>query len=402
MIPFIGIDDFNRLAKASSADPKKKNGKNTGFLVKPQINAKWSIAVDEATEVMPMTDDERAEHFKPKNEKSKYEKLLELASSGKFSGKRERWSAAAGPSPKRMKREDTGSEDRDYLLEKKKSQKIASEVEHKISISLNTETPPTPPSSHKDSSDESSVVKKAKVKKRKKDLDGDFELYYERNRDMIEDSQPDATEAEIRIYLEKTWENMSLTLRGKYRSKIKPASDSPIKEVSSDHEEEEESIDSDSKYSKKPKSKKIEKEESRVSKYRTRVKPTNGALSKEASTDHEEESSVDGDSKYNTKSKSKTEKSEGRGSDTAKKTRPYNLFRGTKQERVCQICERTGDLTRCKGPCFSYFHLSCVKPGESSSECSMDEETTEDSLFQDLKEIRRSADNEDDGESILS
>lgn len=68
-------------------------------------------------------------------------------------------------------------------------------------------------------------------------------------------------------------------------------------------------------------------------------------------------------------------------------SRPLNLFKGIKQERVCQICEQTGKLVRCKGPCFSYYHLSCVKPGESPENSEV-EDNLEDELFQDLKEIR--------------
>lgn len=291
-----------------------------------------------------------------------------------------------------------------------------------MSIDLNTETPPTPPSSHKDSSDECTIIKKDKVKKRKKDLDGDFELYYERNRDMIEDAQPDATEEEIRTYLEKTWANMSLTLRSKYRSRIQLVNGVPTKEDPIDQEDVS-SVESDSRYNgdsksgKKRKSTNVvqakepstdQEDESSIesdSKYNKKSKPIkkkkspNSVRTKEGSTDQEEESSVDLETKYTKKPKSsKSEKEEPRGNEPARKPRPYNLFRGTKQERVCQICERTGDLTRCKGPCYSYFHLSCVKPGESSSECSMDEDTMENGLFGDLKEMKKSSTNEEDGE----
>lgn len=73
-------------------------------------------------------------------------------------------------------------------------------------------------------------------------------------------------------------------------------------------------------------------------------------------------------------------------------TKPINLFKGIKTERVCQICEQTGKLVRCKGPCYSYYHLKCVKPGDSSSEHSEhedDNDNLEDEVFQDLKEIRK-------------
>lgn len=71
-------------------------------------------------------------------------------------------------------------------------------------------------------------------------------------------------------------------------------------------------------------------------------------------------------------------------------TKPINLFRGIRTERVCQICEQTGKLVRCKGPCYSYYHLKCVKPGDSSPEHSEQEDNiVEDEVFQDLKEIQK-------------
>ncbi|XP_043276284.1 histone-lysine N-methyltransferase NSD2 [Venturia canescens] len=423
MLPFTGIADFLKLAEDAKYQVKKRHRNIISlYTAKKTMKRKWDTAIEEATEVLPMTNEERAELFMPREEvKSKYEELLELATRGR-GYKRERWSDSNNPNPKRVKQEDV-SDKGETETSKKKSHKGQSEDDEKSSTNLNAETPPTPPSSHKDSSDECTIIKKDKVKKRKKDLDGDFEFYYERNRDMIEDAQPDATEDEIRTYLEKTWANMSLTLRSKYRSRIKPANGEPTKEDSIDQEDVS-SIESDSRYNANSKSAKKKKstdavqakepstdqeDESSVesdSRYNKKSKSTrkkkskNSVRTKESSTDQEEESSVDLEPKYHKKPKSnESEKEESRVNETVKRRRPYNLFRGTKQERVCQICEKTGDLTRCKGPCYSYFHLSCVKPGESSSECSMDEDTMENGLFSDLKETKKSLIGEEDAKS---
>ena len=103
--------------------------------------------------------------------------------------------------------------------------------------------------------------------------------------------------------------------------------------------------------------------------------------------------------KFEKKGKSKREK-EGLSGKGTIRLRPLNLFKGIKQERVCQICEQTGKLVRCKGPCFSYYHLSCVKPGESP-ESSEVEDNLEDELYQDLKEIRtKIAENESFNEKV--
>jgi len=131
---------------------------------------------------------------------------------------------------------------------------------------------------------------------------------------------------------------------------------------------------------------------------RSRVYKNSYLHSKESSPD-EDEISIETETsvKENKKMKSKIDREENSVSET-KRSRLYNLFKGMKQEKVCQICEKTGKLTRCKGPCYSYFHLSCVKPGESSPEYSVDENTLDDRLLSDLNIIKRSIDeNENNG-----
>ena len=44
------------------------------------------------------------------------------------------------------------------------------------------------------------------------------------------------------------------------------------------------------------------------------------------------------------------------------------LFRGTKQEKVCQICEKPGDTVKCRGPCCGSFHLECVSKSLAAKE----------------------------------
>lgn len=212
---------------------------------------------------------------------------------------------------------------------------------------LNSDTPPLSPSSQRDSSDEVSTAQKVEFKP-EEDVDGVFEVYYERNRDMLEDEYPDASENDIRKYLKKTWDTMNSSFRKKYRSYV--------------------------------------------------TTDGNSAQTKENSSDHEDDLlvEIDGNNKEIKKSKVKVEKDDMTVSET-KRNRPYNLFKGMKQEKVCQICEQTGKLTRCKGPCYSYFHLSCVKPGESSPEHSIDENTMDDKILDDIKEIKRC--NTDDDEN---
>lgn len=208
-------------------------------------------------------------------------------------------------------------------------------VNGKIDFKLNLDFVPSSPSSHKSSHDNTST----KVDKNEEDEDGVFEVYYERNRDVLEEEYPNASEDDIKKYLRKTWDGMDATYRKKYRS------------------------------------------------YMTR----DGSHSKESTPDNEDlEIAIEIDtSTKESRKKSKTDKEESSVSEI-RRGRRYNLFKGMKQEKVCQICEKTGKLTRCKGPCYSYFHLSCVKPGESSPEHSGDENISNDRLLDDLDIIEKS------------
>lgn len=222
-------------------------------------------------------------------------------------------------------------------MSKSKNSRI---VNDKSDLKLNLDSLPSSPSNHKSS--DNTITK---IDKSEEDEDGVFEIYYERNRDLLEDEYPNASENDIKKYLRKTWDSMDTAFRKKYRS------------------------------------------------YMTR----DSSRSKESTPDHEDfETAIDTSTKER-KKKNKLDKEENSVSETIyKRGRPYNLFKGMKQEKVCQICEKTGKLTRCKGPCYSYFHLSCVKPGESSPEHSVDENTSDDRILDDLNIIKKIISNEHD------
>jgi len=200
---------------------------------------------------------------------------------------------------------------------------------------------PSSPSSHKSSSES---TKSVKIYKTEEDEESIFKLYYEDNKNLLENEYPDMPKGDIKRYLRKTWDNMDIEYRKKFGLHM-------TNESSHLH-------------------------------------------SKESSPDEDEISvEIDTTIKENKKTKSKIDREENSVSET-KRSRLHNLFKGMKQEKVCQICEKTGKLTRCKGPCYSYFHLSCVKPGESSPEYSVDENTLDDRLLSDLNIIKRSINNE--------
>ncbi|XP_050473903.1 histone-lysine N-methyltransferase NSD2 isoform X3 [Bombus huntii] len=339
MIPFTNLADFKKLSESITAEVKKRDAKYAAaFIVKPGIKSKWESAIEEAMEVESMSNDDRAHVFKPK-EKSIRNKSSKISEEKDKANKRKNSSDSNGPDFKRARQDNV------YEVDKEKTdgtkQKMLKYIENgKNHSKLNSDTPPLSPLSQRDSNDEISLVQKVEFRT-EEDVDGVFEVYYERNRDMLEDEYPDASEHDIRKYLKKTWDNMNSSFRKKYRSYV--------------------------------------------------TSDTTSAHTKENSLNNEDDLllEMNGSAKDNKRSRIKVEKEEISVSET-KRNRPYNLFKGTKQEKVCQICEKTGKLTRCKGPCYSYFHLSCVKPGESSPEHSVDENIMDDKILNDINEIKQS------------
>ena len=335
MIPFTNLADFKKLSKSITAEVKKKEPKYAAaFIVKALMKSKWESAIEEAMEVQPMSNEVRAEIFKPKEKNRKSGSPKATTFDEKDISKRKLSIDSGGPDVKRVRPDSVDELDKAQYKTDGAKAKVLKYVENGRSHSrINSDTPPLSPQSQKDSNEEVPITQKVDFRA-EEDVDGVFEVYYERNRDMLEDENPDSSEREIRKYLRKTWDSMNSAFRKKYRAYV--TSDSSSNHI------------------------------------------------KESSSDHDEDSPIDMDSstKYNKKSRVKVEKL-------------YNIFKGTKQEKVCQICEKTGKLTRCKGPCYSYFHLSCVKPGESSPEHSIDEGTSDDKIFYDVKETKRNVDDDE-------
>lgn len=81
------------------------------------------------------------------------------------------------------------------------------------------------------------------------------------------------------------------------------------------------------------------------------------------SISEEEEDDDGGDDERQSNESEKADSSGTRDSSPApfvKLRKGCGLFRGTKQEKVCQICEKPGDTVKCRGPCCGTFHLKCV------------------------------------------
>lgn len=85
----------------------------------------------------------------------------------------------------------------------------------------------------------------------------------------------------------------------------------------------------------------------------------------------EEEDNVNDEDERESHDSEKADSSETRESSPApffKLKKGGGLFRGTKQEKVCQICEKPGDTVKCRGPCCGTFHLECVSKSLEAKE----------------------------------
>ncbi|XP_044575684.1 histone-lysine N-methyltransferase NSD2 isoform X1 [Cotesia glomerata] len=338
LMPFLGLASFKKLVQEWYALPdsvrKKDLKKTAGYRVKPYISAKWSIAVQEAEPLLAMELEERLNVLKPQRKRERSDnsinleikkvKLDNIKEKPKIRIRLKNPNIEVKNGAKNNFKNGVKNAVKNGKLNSNDSKKPEIDDDARSVISVDGEIPPTPPSSHKDSSDESVVIRKVKIKRIKKVVEPipSFDIYYNRNKEGVANVSPDSTEDDIKTYLKKSWENMSEQARMKYIPQVSERS----KQSSTDRE---------TNFSDEPAPKRKRGKKNSIGK---------------------DESIV----------------------ETVKKTRIPNLFRGTKAERVCQICEKTGNLIRCKGPCYSHFHLKCVKPGESESECNTEVEDNVD------------------------
>ncbi|XP_028044600.1 histone-lysine N-methyltransferase NSD2 isoform X2 [Monomorium pharaonis] len=408
MMPFTNLQDFLKLAKSLTAETKKKDSKlAAAFVVQQRSKIRWDNAVQEAMKAQPKTIEERLALFtmpiKPK--KSKNPKLLTADEKNK---KRKHSTEQDGPDIKRLKQENMSNieklEKPEEKLKSRKSELSKSKnsriVNGKIDSKLNFDFLSSTPSSRKSSVESTNT----KNYKNNKDEESTFKVYYENNKSVLEKDYPHMPKNDIKTYLRKVWNDMD----DDYKRRMCTNDD---KNSSYFH-----STDSSLNEDETPVNTTKENETS------MEINTTKeDETSMETNTTKENETSIDTSIKENKKTK-KNEKiereensvsSEQDGLDIkrakqdnvnnteTKRKKPYNLFKGLKQEKVCQICEKTGKLTRCKGPCYSYFHLSCVKPGESSPEYSVDENTLDEKLLSDLNIIKKSINGESENNGKL-
>lgn len=106
MIPFTNLADFKKLSESITAEVKKRDAKYAAaFIVKPGIKSKWESAIEEAMEVQPMSNNDRANVFRPKDKTVK-NKILKSSDEKDKSNKRKHSSDSNGPDFKRVKQDN--------------------------------------------------------------------------------------------------------------------------------------------------------------------------------------------------------------------------------------------------------------------------------------------------------
>lgn len=91
---------------------------------------------------------------------------------------------------------------------------------------MNLETPPVSPPNEEDLRAATYQKQKRITKMINKLQPPDFEVYFERNLYIVQEQHPEASEDEIREYLQDIWNSMSTEDKQKYRSTYKIEADS--------------------------------------------------------------------------------------------------------------------------------------------------------------------------------
>ncbi|XP_014223771.1 histone-lysine N-methyltransferase NSD2-like isoform X1 [Trichogramma pretiosum] len=367
VLPFTSKSDFDKLSAEVLSDSKKRAKYGTAYIIKPSLKRYWENAITEAAALFSQSLEDRIELFKPGGEPKSF--LLEIVDYQVDNQKKRKQSTTSEEEIKVKKPKTNNGE---LESNEKSNQKNTSKN------NVNLESPLTPPSSNKDSGDEAPISQKLKLKCRSmrenNGKDGCFEVFCERNKESALELDPEASEADIKAYLMDLWKNLNEQERSKYRADY-------LKDVFSMDETEEDEEDTDSEADKDEttfvESESVDKSANRRSKPNRRDHSDPDDLE---STDFEQ---------VMKKNKYKEDSDEDESVEISKRPRPINFFKGIKNEKVCQLCENTGKLIRCKGPCHSYFHLTCVKPSESSTENSETDDITENEANKEvLKKIK--------------
>ncbi|KAJ9585197.1 hypothetical protein L9F63_003000, partial [Diploptera punctata] len=341
VIPFSGLKALNELSTKIQSEVKKRDKKLTSaFHVTPKAKVKWDIAVEEAEIALRKTREERIEYF-----------------------------AIHFPyeSPKKNKKgENTISSPTGKQNQLKKDDGVTQKIfkGNMISLEITAHNMKSPVVSNDvlsdgDSSPRSKAASPQSAKKKyqrkrynanNQNMRGDFKVYLKKYIDRVWEEHPELSKKAVEKYLAKEW---------------------------------------------------LELDDQQKSKYNVHNSEDDNDSGEEEGEEEAEEEEVDTESNDSGKASS-TETRETSPAPHSKMRKGGGLFRGTKQEKVCQICEKPGDTVKCKGLCGGSFHVNCVsKMAESETEENNETLIEQDESTDNHKKIKNSDEDEESGKDKI-
>ncbi|XP_021923850.1 histone-lysine N-methyltransferase NSD2 isoform X3 [Zootermopsis nevadensis] len=301
VIHFEGLEALNKLeAKVQSAMKKRDRKLAAAFHVAPKAKAKWNLAVKEAEAAVKKTRIERLKSFARQFPQDTSVKVAQTSN------------ASPGRRQQKSVNDDRYNSSKMGSMEEgphSPSSDVTDANDKDLSLSE------TPDSKFKISSPQAKK-KKRQLKKysfRGNNFGADFETFLCKHIHRVAQEHPELSTKAVEKYLAKEWSGMDEQQKSRFCSRLTGTNDTE--------------------------------------------KCTNMSSS-------EEEDDVDGDVDERQSNESeKADSNDTRDSSPApffKLRKGCGLFRGTRQEKVCQICEKPGDTVKCRGPCCGTFHIKCV------------------------------------------
>nr|CAD7399455.1 unnamed protein product [Timema poppensis] len=397
LIPYEGVEAFNKLSEETLSKLKKYERKQaTSFIVRPTSRIKWDVSVQESEQAFHLSRTQRIQEFSfkyPQTMSLKQKQISEpylSEQSEKPLKKPLKRKAEETPSPKKRKyvkkvKLNLGVvplESNQKLL-KLEDIKLELDDQSSLQISDSSMTMDLKPVKHSqksgqfDSKDDdedyipsksrrkatenvsysdtshSKISVKTRVRDRSKNrkfstLIGDeaFLRFYDSHIDMVLDEHPHWTNEQIDTYVITNWKWLEDSKKAIFHSRVESVAESRRFGNSSEDNAEKPhsklfrkggqfSARRGKNYSKLQMVKDDDSDNLKV------IKLENNLLIDNVKTEKEMEESIP-------------------ATPSSKDKKSPSLFKGMKNEKVCQICEKAGDVVRCKGPCLGVFHLNCL------------------------------------------
>ncbi|XP_071166810.1 histone-lysine N-methyltransferase NSD2-like isoform X1 [Mytilus edulis] len=372
VMEFKGKKDYDEHVKQAFDNAKKSDRPRLEKLYKtyPGRLKAWNIAILEAESALPLSRNERKQKYIFDYEQPKPVDVAPVATEVTPLNGDVESSSEQKKSDKSKKRTSLP------VKEKTKDSKV-----QKRKLSLDVDSPNIPKAKKIKVSKEETPVKSETPKVQQ--IEGCFEVFCQKNKDTMMEEHPGFTEEMLADLMKQQWCMMSQKQKARYKSKF--ASDEPgakkkrmskptAKKV--ELEEMEEVVPEEEEVSKKKKSsqKSTEPEEQEKPEKVPKVKRSKSVKeSKPVVSDQvepmETEETVVPNEEDQDNSKSAAPKPTGLENEEPE----FEILKlassgPQKAEKICQICEKDGDLLDCTGPCLGTFHANCLGLKDTAAE----------------------------------